>query len=314
MSQRILLFGDPATLRPVHRAAACTGATLLHETDASRLVPQSAAFQPQVACVELDAAGAIAPQLLRQVHQVCPDAALIVLSQTTTPKALEALFDEPWLTHLMALDSPWLVPDFTATLAKLQGADLFGLDRYLPWGTRLHSHRIGGSADKGIVFDGIESLMASMGIEGRVVHHLHAIADELLMNAIYDAPIDATGQPRYTDRARGEVVTLEAHERPTVRFGCDGRRFGISVTDPFGGLDPAVLRRYIGKGLRKAADQIDTKPGGAGLGLYVLFSSLHTLCLNLVPGRCTEVVGLIDVQGRFRHIAGGSRGLSIFVG
>lgn len=312
MSPRALIFGDPQILRPVHRVVACAGAEIMQLDDLQRLVPQAAAAQPRWVLFHLEHAGDCAPQALRQVHQVCPEAALILLGTAPTPIQLKALLDEPWLAHIFALESPWLMADLTATLTKLQGADLFGLDRYMPWGTRLLSHKLTSNQEKGLIFDAIEDLLGGMGIGGRVVPHLHAIADELLMNALYDAPVDGLGQPKYTGRAKGDVITLQPHEQPTVHIGSDGRRFGISVTDPFGGLTAATLRRYVGKGLRREADQIDTKPGGAGLGLYMLFNAVHTLCLNLAPSRCTQVIGLVDIQGSFRHIAGGPRALSLF--
>lgn len=313
LDHRVLVFGEALPLRPALRVAACAGAEVLTEADPSRVVPQVAAFQPRTVLFHVDHGGPAALLLLRRIHQVCPDADLILMAHPSPPENMRALLDEPWFSHLLALDSPWLMADLGATLAKLHGADPFGLTCYLPWGTRVVTHRVTGSADKAHVFDRIEEFMGAMGIGGRIVRHLHAIADELLMNAIYDAPLDAQGQPRYAARPRGEVVKLEPHEQPTIRFGSDGRRFGISISDPFGGLTPELLRRYISKGLRRESDQIDTKPGGAGLGLYMLFSSLHTLCLNLSPGRCTEMVGLVNIQGSFRDLALTPRSLNIFV-
>lgn len=89
--------------------------------------------------------------------------------------------------------------------------------------------------------------------------------------------------------------------------------FAISITDPFGGLTSEQFRRYIGKGLRRGADQIDDKAGGAGLGLYFLFERLNSLVLNVAPGRCTELIGLIDITGSFRAAVAAPKSLNVFV-
>ena len=47
------------------------------------------------------------------------------------------------------------------------------------------------------------------------------LAHELLMNAMYDAPTDSRGRPRYSYDRKQDIV-LDEGEVPTLRLGTDG--------------------------------------------------------------------------------------------
>lgn len=108
-------------------------------------------------------------------------------------------------------------------------------------------------------------------------------------------------------------VNLEPHERIEVRFCCDGRRFGLSTTDPFGSLVPDMLQEYLARAMRKGEDQVSESPGGAGLGFYQILGSLSHFVVNIDRGRRTEAIGLIDVSGSYRTFATGGKSFNIFV-
>jgi hypothetical protein len=309
---RVLAFGEELTLRPAIRVAVCGGALVELEPDPARLVERAQAWAPDRVLFHYDHGGPAALTLARRLVAVCPDARLVLLGTASPPPDLHDLLLEPWFEHLLGLESPWFMEALGATLAKLDGREIFGLASHLPWGTRLLSLDIAGSDDKRVAFEGIEAFMADLGVRGRVVARLQTVADEMLMNAIYDAPVDGDGTHKYAALPRSTRVELLPHERCTLRFGSDGRTFGISITDPFGRLRPDTLKRYVAKGLRRGADQIDRKQGGAGLGLFLLYDNLHTMCLNRAPDRCTEVVGLLDIRGSYRDVVEGAKSFGCF--
>lgn len=307
---RVLVFGEELPLRPALRVAACQGAEVALEPDPARLLTRVEAFAPGLVLFHYDHAGPAALGLARRV--AAQGSRVVLLAHGTPPPDIHDLLLEPWFHHVLGLDSPWFMEALGGTLARLAGADIFGLDTHLPWGTRLIALEIAGSDEKARVFDAIESFMADLGVRGRIVARLQAVADEMLMNAIYDAPLDARGTPKYATLPRTTRVDLLPQERPTLSFGSDGRTFGISIRDPFGALTAETLKRYIAKGLRRGADQIDRKQGGAGLGLYLLFDSLHTMVLNRAPGRQTEMLGLVDIRGSYRDVVEGARSFGCF--
>ena len=61
-----------------------------------------------------------------------------------------------------------------------------------------------------------------------------------------------------------------------------------------------------------SANLIDTKKGGAGLGLFKILYSSHALICNVDPGRKTEVIALIDIQHQVRDFSKMARSVHYF--
>jgi hypothetical protein len=310
---RALLFGDPVHLRAAHRVLVCAGATVHAVQDIERVVAEAERFEPSLVLVELPSCTERCLFRLERLAALPTAPTIILLAAPSPPERLAKLLEAPWCDHLLGLESPWFMAELGVTVAKLHGQPIFDVSKYLPWGTRFVEVPIEGSASKQVAFDRIEAFMDALGVRGRMIARLQAVADELLMNAIYDAPVDRrSGEPRYHGLHRSSPVVLAPDEQPTLRFGSDGRIFAISVSDPFGGLSPATLKRYVAKGLRRGDDQIDDKIGGAGLGLFLLFESLGSLIVDVHRGRRTEVMGLLDIQGSFRDAVRTPKSLNIF--
>lgn len=310
----VVAFGEELVLRAAVRVALCSGAGVQLEADPDRIVDTVAEVRPTVVLFHWDHGGAQAMTLARTIAVACPAATIVLLADPSPPADIERLLAEPWFRHLFGLESPWLMEELGTVLAKLDGRDIFGLHTLLPWGTRIIEVPIAESDDKGAAMAGIERFMKVLGVHGRMVDRLQAVADEMLMNAVYDAPLNRdTGSHRFAALSRQKKVQLEAGDRPTFSYGSDGRTFGIAISDPFGGLTPEILTRYVAKGLRRGDDQIDDKAGGAGLGLYLLFTHLNSMSLHLAPGRRTEVVGLLDIRGSYRALVRAPKSFNVLV-
>lgn len=310
---RALLFGEPVRVRPAYRVLACAGATVRSESDPKALVEAAQRFAPTVALVQLSALTSQRTHILERLAALPKPPTIILLSEATVPEGLPEWVAAPWFAHLLGLDSPWFMTELGVTVAKLHGQPIFDVSKYLPWGTRFIDVPVAGSASKAQAFDRIADFMNTLGVRGRFIDRVHAVADEFLMNAIYDAPVNwRTGAPIHHSRPRSEPVVLDPDQAATLRFGSDGRTLAISISDPFGGLAPDTVRRYIAKGLRRGEDQIDDKAGGAGLGLFLLFESLGSMILDVHRGRRTEVMGLIDIRGSVRDARRTPKSLNLF--
>ncbi|HKE20332.1 MAG TPA: hypothetical protein VKB80_35905 [Kofleriaceae bacterium] len=174
--------------------------------------------------------------------------------------------------------------ELTAMTRRLLCGDIFGLDKVLPWGALVHSLSVGDSAEKAEAVQRISTFAASVGL--RRVHRdrIERCCDEMMMNALYDAPPDG--------RAEGAVPP---QNRAVVEYACDGQRFAVSVRDRFGRFERDTLLQYLHRCLH-AEDQIEQKPGGAGLGLYFMSRSASALLFNVLPGRATECVCVFDIE------------------
>ena len=308
-----LLLGDALRLRAAQRVVVCAGGHARLEADPTKAVVRLGERPVTYLLVELSALGDAPLAGLRALQAAAPQTRVICLAAPSPPPCFPELLAEPWFQHLLALDSPWFMEELAATLRKSERGAVLGLACYLPWGAHISEVALTSSDDKAAALARVAEAMAGLGIGGRVMHRLQDIADEMIMNAIYDAPVDATGRPKYTHLSRQTPVSLEAAEQSTFTFGSDGRTFGLGVRDPFGALRLPVLKGYIAKGLRRGADQIDQKAGGAGLGLYLQFDFLGSMIVNLAPGRVTEFIGLLDIRGSFRDLATAPKSFNCFL-
>lgn len=170
------------------------------------------------------------------------------------------------------------------------------------------------SADKRGAIEQTRAFGEELQIAERLVANACHIVEELVTNAIYNAPVhDDTGEHLYARRKRNEDVVLPDDKRVELVLRTDGERLAITATDPWGTLSPGVVHAYLAKGFRRGADQVDAKAGGAGLGLYQVFDAASHLVVVLAPRVRTEMTALIDVGGTYRDFAVESKSLNVFV-
>ena len=238
---------------------------------------------------------------------------LLLFSEGKNKDDLVTLFDERSLTNLVARNADVEIDDLIVTVQKIMRKDIFGIEKYFCWGVEALTLEVSSSADKPAVLAEAEKFAGLIGIHPRMTNLLCTVADEFVTNAIYNAPMNKGGQPRYSHRPRTETVVLEPEERVQIKFCSDGRRLGISASDPFGSLSPETVQDYLAKCMRKGADQVDQKEGGAGLGLYYVFESISHFVVNISPGRRTEMIGLFDIRGTYKDFVARNKSFNIFI-
>jgi hypothetical protein len=188
--------------------------------------------------------------------------------------------------------------EVVVTVEKILRKDLFGIEKYLPaFGVDLSISEVRCAEDRDTVVECIGDYVEWLGAGREARRAIAAIADELITNAVYDAPRDAHGRAKYHAADRRQKIQLEPGEYVTVRWGTDGSILALSVTDWFGALEPetirAGLRRCLGEG-----DQIEQKAGGAGLGLYTALSYSTEMVINVDRGERTEIIAIVDLRRR----------------
>ncbi|HLL20481.1 MAG TPA: hypothetical protein VK427_00035 [Kofleriaceae bacterium] len=182
------------------------------------------------------------------------------------------------------------------------------LPAFLDWGFSAMEIVVKSTAERDAAVTRVGDLVMTLGLPKRVGDAFGELAHELLMNAMYDAPVDALGQPRYA-HDRKATITLEAHEQPTLRAGTDGTRLVLQVTDPFGRLE----RRHVVDGLaRGLAGEMDTSYGGAGLGMMVCHNAASAMFFDVARGRHTEVTALLELDLNQRELRTQARSLHLW--
>ena len=188
----------------------------------------------------------------------------------------------------------------SATIARLFWGDLFGLQKAMPWGVRVYSSLVGDYHDKAMAIASVSDFAEAMGVRKKYRDQIEQCLDEMLMNALYDAPVDADGQPLYAEVSVKERIGVQVSEKVVLQYACDGTRFALSVRDRYGSLRKETVLAYLDKCLHARAhgqDQIDHKASGAGLGLFLIANSATQVSFHVFPGQATEVLCLFELTG-----------------
>ena len=203
---------------------------------------------------------------------------------------IPAILELGAVTNLLVHQRPILAEELTITTQKLLRNDLFGAEKYLLWGTALRETTLTKASQRADLVAGLSEQVRALGQSARVASMAMLVADELLSNAVHNAPIDGAGAHYRKDLARSGELELDARHAVRLRWGCDARYLAIEVTDGFGTLDRDTILQSLAK------NDVRESGGGAGMGIALAYRSCDHLVFNLAPGVRTEIIALIDVR------------------
>lgn len=182
------------------------------------------------------------------------------------------------------------------TLSKVLGKNFFGIEKYLNWGAEIRRTKVKSSKDRSTAVEAIIQHFKSIGIRSALTDKIQIAAEELLMNALYDAPVDRQGAPLFNHISRSQIVELDESSAPCLAYAADGIYAAISVTDPFGGLTQKTLISYLISIQENKAGSLQKDKGGAGRGLHQIVSSSDLSVFSVQKSYRTEVLCLWDLE------------------
>lgn len=219
------------------------------------------------------------------------------------------LFEDVRVTSLFCYDERFDDDEFISSATKALHGEIFGLQKYFPWGVTTFSMVVKNYDEKGRAIEIMMRYAQMAGVRGPVRDRIQLVADELMMNALYHAPVDPRGQEKYRGMTQKQLAQLSEVNPIQVQYGCSGRYFGIAVRDGGGSLSRDRALEYLVRA--RSAAQMEQKASGAGLGLVSVLHSVSKLVFNLAPGYSTEVIGLFDME-LFARGKVGARSLHLF--
>jgi hypothetical protein len=179
------------------------------------------------------------------------------------------------------------------TAQKLLTGDIFGIEKYLPDGTPVNYLRLDDFEGRGAAIDSILEFAEHQRIRKQMRSAIGQVAEELLMNALYDAPVDEHGAQIFAQLDPHERTKTKSPRPVSIRYAATESGFAIAVRDRFGRLAKNTILAYIEKCLR-SENQIDRKTYGAGLGLYLVANAAATYVVNVAYDMATEVICTFD--------------------
>jgi len=242
---------------------------------------------------------------MAELAQRLPDdgSVLAVVPHCDLAASLTAMRQHPRVAAVLVQDG-LRASDLTAMSARLVVGGIFGIEKILPWGSRVHSVAVGDEQEAAEAMRRISTFAVAMGL--RRIHRMRIeqSCGEMIGNALADASRAArsSGQDPATDGApprpngsRRPDSADVARGRVVVEFGCDGRHFAVGVRDPIGRLER-------GDFLSSLRDCVEPKPpgqpadDGERFRLAAVSRSASRLLVNLRPGIATECICAFDLD------------------
>ncbi|HEX9102269.1 MAG TPA: ATP-binding protein, partial [Polyangia bacterium] len=284
----------------------------------------------EVVILDLDIDPATPPvDLCAQVVAACKDTPIVVVAGLNARHRLVQALAHPDVVGIVPKIGAWT--ETATTEAKLEGPDeqalglalrrrverstqAVGPAPYLLAGTPIEERLIGGSIDKDEALAALLADAARFGLSDEKVRRIETAADELMLNAVYDAPRDERGGALHAEVDRTRPVVLAAQAQVRTRWGCDGRTFVVSVADRFGALDRATVATHVQRLLDARSPRLGRSgtSGGAGLGLVLTYSAANQLALQISRGRFTEATAALHVAGSNRAAVARGSALHIY--
>ena len=251
----------------------------------------------------------------KQVNNI--GSTILVTSHTLTEIGMDLYYKENFLLdHMIADQTSFdaMVDNLRITLQKIIRNDVFGIDKYLLPSTEIFQRKITNSMCRKEINQEVYEYADFLKMKNPISKMISSACEELLMNVIYDAPVDSSGNHLYASFHRSKQVVLTPEQYSTISFGCDGKYFVLGVADPFGGFQRETFFKYVQKILMKQdnVELMDDKEGGAGLGVYKLFHSCHSLICNILPKQKTEVLLVVDCSLPIKDVYKMARSLHYF--
>lgn len=221
-----------------------------------------------------------------------PGAAAVLFGAAEEPDPAALAAEGLWAL-LGPREGTQLEAEVLAVARCLKGQPLPPLQAHLLWGAPAYCTEVRNLAGREAAVGRVIGLCAEqLRTSRRIADRAGEVVHELLSNAMYGAPVDGRGDPRYA-HDRTAPIELPAEDRVVFRYGTDGLRLAVEVVDRFGRL----RRAHLLKSLRRSAEgQINRAAGGAGIGLALVLRGSQAVQIDVAPERCTRVTAVLELE------------------
>jgi hypothetical protein len=304
----------PATIRRVAQSLGAVGLGVTHALQPSAL-PRSHPGEFRVAVLDLDFEPTAPPAaLVDAMATACPGAYLVVVGGVDAKRRLMATLDAPVVRHVVPKLGSWIdkpgertfdgpdEQDLAIGLRRmlLPRTDPMGAAPYLIDGFSVIECEVTSSDGKDATLTAVLELAGALELSDEKKRRIEVATEELVLNALYDAPRGPDGEQKYAGLDRRTRITLDSGHGVRIQYGCDGRNFVVSILDRFGALERNQVTGSLMKLLEPQGPRPNAGTSGAGLGLMLTYGAANQLVVHVVPHRFTEATAVMHVSGSNR--------------
>ncbi len=220
-----------------------------------------------------------------------PNGPVIVVATEGLPQAVAWLGPHPWVCHVVntkMFEHP-LAAEHLQNVIQTSASQK---RRLLDWiGPEVSGRRIRlAQASRRVErLERMSEYLSANGVGSRTIEQLRDAAEELLTNAFYDAPVSAGAINHPISRSYD--VSLPEKYACDLAYGTRADLAIVRVKDPFGSLSRERLVEVLSRCSRSDMGvQVDESMGGAGLGMWRIFSNATFVSVSVVRHLHTEIL------------------------
>ncbi|MFN7683861.1 MAG: hypothetical protein ACK5QT_00415 [Oligoflexia bacterium] len=165
----------------------------------------------------------------------------------------------------------------------------FGTEKLVKPGSRIQTIQLKMALQKQEAVEAVRNYLIALKFQSRMATVIANAVDEILMNAIFDAPVDQMGKSIYDSTSRATNFLLEGQRAVELHVGYDGQYVTLTAVDQYGSLDKNRLLAAISKIYTEQEYKVRSSVAGAGIGLASVFHSGGSFLFSSEQGSRTEV-------------------------
>lgn len=236
--------------------------------------------------------------LFFQIEGELPDVPIIGVMDTAMDaldKSVQWMDAFPWLSHILVttlLQTPAASEYIAMLVNQLPHAPSAELGEKGVGRVALLAQ----ASKRGLRLERMREFFAKHGLQQRALATINDVAEELLTNALYDAPMEAGYFKSAVQRT--EDVDLPSDRACEISYGVEQGSVFVRLRDTFGSLTRERLFDVLNR-CNAESVALDESRGGAGLGMWRIFSSASTVNITVIPGKLTDItVTMSTSKGR----------------
>ncbi len=186
----------------------------------------------------------------------------------------------------------------------------FGLRDVLDRSVKVQSVQIKKVPEKTKILDAIKAYLSAAQWASRPISIVVNSLDEVLLNAIYDAPQARFGASSKATQSSSDLSELEQNTDITIDLAYDGTYFAVAVTDLYGSLDKAKLLTHIAKTFSDTEYKVKSASFNGGIGLSTVHQTGGSLLYIIEASAKTKAIlffkhsqSFKDFRSQFRFVS-----------
>src|SRR5262249_2209062 len=123
--------------------------------------------------------------------------------------------------------------EIALAVERVLGTSTLGIERYAPGAASASQFVLNVSSEPGAALTMLQDFVQELRLDARRMAQIVTIADELLTNAFYHAPVDGIGGHPYSHASRMDPIEAKPGRAVELAFAKNAQRVVVAVRDRY---------------------------------------------------------------------------------